>query len=90
VKKGKTVKKEIKQEIKSELPYTPTAVSKRARAASAETPIQKRPGIITRKQQKALEALTPWRMKASWNHWSRYLGAPGKHDAGSGEEIASY
>jgi hypothetical protein len=52
IKKEKGVKKAIKQEIKAEppssAPSTPITIPKRPRATSAEIPLRKRPGPLTR------------------------------------------
>ena len=45
--------------LKSEPPCTPTPAGKHAHSFSAEMSIRKRPGIVTRTQKKALEALGP-------------------------------
>jgi hypothetical protein len=58
VKKGKGVKKNIKQEVKAEplssAPSTPITIPKRPRAISAEMSLSKRPGAITTRAMKAL------------------------------------
>ena len=55
----KEIKQEIKPEIKSEPPCNPTLADKLAHSFFAEMSIRKRPGIVTRTQKKALEALGP-------------------------------
>jgi hypothetical protein len=45
--------------LKSEPPCTPTPAGKHAHSFSADMSIRKRPGIVTRTQKKALEALGP-------------------------------
>jgi hypothetical protein len=53
------VKRRSSQKLKSEPPCTPTPAGRRARSFSVEMSIRKRPGIVTRTQKKALEALGP-------------------------------
>jgi hypothetical protein len=55
----KEIKQEIKPEIKSEPPYNPTLADKLAHSFFAEMSIWKRPGIVTRTQERALEAPRP-------------------------------